>query len=132
MNDKEIIASTNVLRVSPDGGKTTVVLRITKPFKVLEHEWSCYATDPETKRFRNITGIDSVQAISVAFNFWGNRMKEMKESGIQWLIDGFDHVSPVEFPIDPYFFLDRFHRSMEGRSEGGALNEGHRAPRNSS
>ncbi|MCC5806432.1 MAG: hypothetical protein JJU00_08915 [Opitutales bacterium] len=116
MKMNEMIASTQVRRLQANGKESIVSLQISKPFRVSAQEWCCYATDPGTKRMKTISGNDGIQVLSIALNFFGRRMRELEEEGIAWRDPEIDD----EFPIDPYFFLDTFHRSLESKSESGS------------
>ena len=109
----ECIASTEVRRIEADGKESIVVLKISRPVFVSDIEWCCYATDPGTKRKRKISGNDSIQVLSIALNFMGRRMRELKEQGISWR----EPKTNDEFPIDVYFFLEDFLKSIPLRSE---------------
>jgi len=105
----DFVAYTDVRRVLPTGEERAVRLGITLPVRVSDHEWTCSVTDPETTALMAVSGNDGIQAVSLALEFLGRRMKELRSLGFAWKTPGCDD----DFPIDPVFFRESWIRSLE-------------------
>jgi uncharacterized protein DUF6968 len=76
------IASTNLIAVGPDGERSSVQFRIAAPVQLSPEEWECaVALDGLLADPPSIFGVDSMQALSLAWRFAKNILERFEASG---------------------------------------------------
>ncbi len=92
---QEIIAERDLIGIKPDGSKFKIMLKIGKPYTVDGVTWTCsVGAIGLYKRLREISGIDSFQALMQAIKF----LKQLIEYFID---DGGNLLSPDdETPVE--------------------------------
>ncbi len=96
--DRSFIACRKLLAIDAKGHEFELTIAIGEPYKVSEGDWACPALmEGLHGRFRDIRGIDSWQAMQLAYQMVGRMLEYFVEDGgrLLWFEER-EPVSPEE------------------------------------